>query len=95
MFKLPNFNNIKNIFQKSDRSTAEQKQETLRSLKHKRYRIDILFVFTLVVLLLTLYFCWGIVSDPASDCDRVKSAFEIIKAIITGLVGFLMGKAIA
>ena len=56
--------------------------------------MDILFIFTLVVLLLTLYFCWGMVNDPTANSDRVKSAFEIIKAIITGLIGFLMGKAI-
>ena len=95
MLNLIKLNFLKKLFKIGDRSNAEREQETLRNLKHQRYRIDILFVFTLVVLLLTLYFCWGIVSDPASDCDRVKSAFEIIKAIITGLVGFVMGKAIA
>ena len=85
---------LKKLFNKSDRFSTKQELETLRNLKHQRYRMDILFIFTLVVLLLTLYFCWGIVNDPAANSDRVKYALEIIKAIVTGLIGFLMGKAL-
>ena len=88
--------NLKNIFKQGDNKISEKKkeQENLRNLSHQRYRADILFIFTLFVLTISLYFCWGIVTDPASNPDNVKSAFALIVAIVSGLVGFITGKAI-
>ena len=61
----------------------------------KNYRSDILFIFTLFVLTITLYFCWGIIINPDSNPDSVKSAFSLIVTIVTSLLGFVTGKAIS
>ncbi len=60
----------------------------------QNYRIDILLIFTLFTLTITLYFCWGIVHDPESNPEIIESAFSLIVAIVIGLVGFVTGKAI-
>ena len=91
-----NFKSLDKLFRPSKQNTSElqKEQENLRNLVHQRYRADILFIFTLFVLTISLYFCWGIVTDPASNPDNVKSAFALIVAIVSGLVGFITGKAI-
>ncbi|MEL7405811.1 MAG: hypothetical protein AAFN00_02420 [Cyanobacteria bacterium J06558_2] len=44
---------------------------------------------------ITLCLCWGIVINPESDPEIVKSAFALIGTIIAGLVGFVTLKAIS
>ena len=87
--------NLKNIFKLSPKTISQQEKENLRNQSHQRYRTDILFVFTLFTLTITLYFCWGIVNNPASNPENVKSAFSLIVAIVSGLVGFVTGKAVS
>ena len=89
------FRKLKDIFQQGDRPNSQQETENLRQLTHKRYRTNILFVFTLFTLTITLYFCWGIVINPESNPENVKSAFALIVAIVSGLVGFVTGKAVS
>lgn len=86
--------NLKRIFQRGQPTISDQEQQNLRNLTHQRYRTDILFMFTLFTLTITLYFCWGIVNNPQSNPENVKSAFSLIVAIVSGLVGFVTGKAI-
>ena len=74
-------------------SQKEKLNSTHRTSQN--YRSDILFVFTLFVLTITLYFCWGIIINPDSNPDNVKSAFSLIVAIVSGLLGFVTGKAIS
>ena len=85
---------LKNIFKKGNRAISNQEKENLRNFSHQNYRTDILFVFTLFTLTITLYFCWGIVNNSESNPENVKSAFSLITAIVSGLVGFVTGKAI-
>ncbi|MEM8717727.1 MAG: hypothetical protein AAGE84_00255 [Cyanobacteria bacterium P01_G01_bin.39] len=89
-----NLRRLKPIFRQGDRTIAPQEQERLRNSSHQRYRTDILFVFTIFTLTFTLYFCWGIVNNPESNPENVKSAFALILAIVSGLVGFVTGKAV-
>lgn len=89
-----NLKNLKNIFQRRQKTISPQKKENLRRQSHQRYRTDILFIFTLFTLTITLYFCWGIVNNPESNPDNVKSAFALITSIVSGLVGFVTGKAV-
>ena len=90
-----NLKKLKNIFKRRQPTISDQEQQNLRNLTHQRYRTDILFVFTLFTLTITLYFCWGIVNNPQSNPENVKSAFSLIVAIISGLVGFVTGKAVS
>ena len=94
MFKQLNWETLKNIFQRSKRPKKNVHQ-TDKKFIYQNYRSDILFVFTLFVLTITLYFCWGIIINPDSNPDNVKSAFSIIVAIVSGLLGFVTGKAIS
>ena len=94
MLYFINLNSLKNIFQRGQKTISAKEQQNLRNLTHQRYRTDILFVFTLFTLTITLYFCWGIVTNPTSNPENVKSAFSLIVAIVSGLVGFVTGKAI-
>ena len=89
-----NLKHLKNLFQRRQKTISPQKRENLRSQSHQRYRTDILFIFTLFTLTITLYFCWGIVNNPQSNPDNVKSAFALITSIVSGLVGFVTGKAV-
>ena len=90
-----NLKKLKNIFKRRQPTISDQEQQNLRNLTHQRYRTDILFVFTLFTLTITLYFCWGIVNNPQSNPENVKSAFSLIVAIVSGLVGLVTGKAIS
>lgn len=90
-----NLKKLKNIFKRRQPTISDQEQQNLRNLTHQRYRTDILFVFTLFTLTITLYFCWGIVNNPVSNPDNVKSAFALITSIVSGLVGFVTGKAVS
>ena len=95
MLDFINLRNLKNIFKRRQKTISKKEQQNLRNLTHQRYRTDILFVFTLFTLTITLYFCWGIVNNPASNPENVKSAFSLIVAIVSSLVGFVTGKAIS
>ena len=86
--------NFKDFFSRKPNSAYSQQKENLRNQVHQRYRTDTLFVFTLLTLTITLYFCWGIVINPASSPENIKSAFALIVAIVSGLVGFATGKAV-
>ena len=96
MLYLINFKGLSKLFRPSKQNTSElqKEKENIRKIAHQRYRTNILFIFTLFVLTITLYFCWGIVNNPESNPDNVKSAFALITAIVSGLVGFVTGKAI-
>ena len=94
MLYFINMNNLKTLFRRGQSTISDQEQQNLRNQTHQRYRIDILFLFTLFTLTITLYFCWGIVNNPESNPEIVKSAFSLIVAIVSGLVGFVTGKAI-
>lgn len=89
-----NWKNLKNIFHQS-KGSKKTISQTDKKLMYQNYRSDILFVFTLFVLTITLYFCWGIITDPKSKPENVKSAFSLIVAIVSGLLGFVTGKAIS
>ncbi|MDJ0730305.1 MAG: hypothetical protein QNJ33_09980 [Crocosphaera sp.] len=89
-----NWKKLKNIFQRFKRSQTPLSQ-TDNNLIHQNYRSDILFIFTLFVLTITLYFCWGIINNPDANPENVKSAFSLIVAIVSGLLGFVTGKAIS
>ena len=95
MLYFINLNNLKNLFRRGQPTISEKEQQNLFNLTHQRYRTDILFLFTLFTLTITLYFCWGIVNNPESNPDNVKSAFALITSIVSGLVGFVTGKAIS
>ena len=82
------------IFQQGDRRKSQQKKDNSSNNSHQSYHIDILLVFAIVNLSISLYFCWGIVINPESDADNVKFAFALITSIVSGLVGFVTGKAI-
>ena len=92
-----NFLGFKQLFQPSSHTDSDlaQEQENIRNTVHQRYRTNILFIFTLFTLTLTLYFCWGIVMNPESNPDRIKFAFTLITAIVSGLVGFITGRAVS
>ncbi|MGK7885951.1 MAG: hypothetical protein AB4057_15175 [Crocosphaera sp.] len=88
-------NKISNLV-KSFRKTMSQKEKPNSTHRtSQNYRSDILLVFTLFVLTITLYFCWGIIINPDSNADNVKSAFSLIVAIVSGLLGFVTGKSIS
>lgn len=89
-----NLKNLKNTFKRRQKTVSPQRKENFRSQSHQRYHTDILFIFTLFTLTITLYFCWGIVNNPESNPDNVKSAFALITSIVSGLVGFVTGKAV-
>ena len=82
---------LKNFLKKNNR---EKTPETCNNKSHRNYRINILFVFTLFTLTISLYFGWGIINNPQSNPDSVKFAFTLISSIVSGLVGFVTGKAI-
>ncbi len=85
---------FKDFFSRKPNSTSSQQKENLRNQAHQRHRTDTLFIFTLLTLSITLYFCWGIVINPVSSPENIKSAFALIIAIVSGLVGFVTGKAV-
>ena len=91
------FKGLNKLFRllKNNASELHKEKENLPNQTHQRYRTDILFVFTLFTLTITLYFCWGIVNNPESNPENVKSAFSLIVAIVSGLVGFVTGKAVS
>ena len=95
MIYFINLKNLKNIFKQRQKAISKKEQQNLHNLSHQHYRTDILFVFTLFTLTITLYFCWGIVNNPVSNPDNVKSAFALITSIVSGLVGFVTGKAVS
>ena len=95
MLNFIDLRNLKNIFKRRQKTISKKEQQNLRNQIHQRYRTNILFVFTLFTLTITLHFCWGIVHDPASNPEKVKSAFSLIVSIVSGVVGFVTGKAVS
>ena len=90
-----NFLGFKRLFSRSSHTDSDlaKEQQNIHNAVHQRYRTNILFAFTLFTLTLTLYFSWGIVMNPKSNPDIIKLAFTLITAIVSGLVGFVTGKA--
>ena len=88
------FRNLKNFFKQNAPKKTQTKLETCNNKSHQNYRINVLFVFTLFTLTISLYFGWGIINNPQSNPDSVKFAFTLISSIVSGLVGFVTGKAI-
>ena len=88
---------FKQMFKRSNNTNTDlaKEQENIRNTVHQRYRTNILFAFTLFTLTLTLCFCWEIVNNPDSNPERIKFAFTLITAIVSGLVGFITGKAVS
>lgn len=97
MIYLINFQAFKQIFKRSNNTNSNlaQEQENIRNTVHQRYRTNILFAFTLFTLTLTLCCCWSIVNNPQSNPETIKFAFTLITAIVSGLVGFITGKAVS
>lgn len=91
------FTGFKRLFKRSNNTDTDlaQEQENIRNAVHQRYRTNILFAFTLFTLTLTLCFCWGVVNNPESNPEKIKFAFTLITAIVSGLIGFITGKAIS
>lgn len=85
---------LKNYFTKNNREKTQIKPESCNNKRQQYYRINILFVFTLFTLTLSLYFGWSIIDNPQSSPDSVKFAFTLISSVVSGLVGFVTGKAI-
>lgn len=88
------FRNLKNFFKKDAPKKTQTKPVNCNNKRQQNYRINVLFVFTLFTLTISLYFGWGIINNPQSSPDSVKFAFTLISSIVSGLVGFLTGKAI-
>lgn len=86
---------LKQLWRKFNNADANTtKEQNVRNAVHQRYRTNILFAFTLFILTITLYFCWGILMNPASTPEIMKFADTLITAIVGGLVGFVTGKAV-
>lgn len=88
-------NKISNLVKRFRKTMSQKEKPNSIHRIPKNYRSDILFIFTLFVLTITLYFCWGIINNPESNPENVKSAFSLIVAIVSGLLGFVTGKAIS
>lgn len=96
MRNLIDFIGIKRIINRLRRNNSPLKQDhqEIRDKVHKRYRTNILFAFTLLALGITFCFCWQIIANPQSNPDTIKSAFALVTAIVSGLIGFVTGKAV-
>ena len=96
MLNSINFIGIKRIISRLKRTDSNLKQNSqkIRDQVHKRYRTNILFAFTLLALGITFCFCWQIIANPESNPDTIKSAFTLVTAIVSGLIGFVTGKAV-
>jgi len=96
MRNLIDLRRIKSIVRRlkgTDSPLKQNRQEILDKV-HKRYRINILFAFTLFAISITFCFCWEIIVNPESSPDTIKSAFTLVTAIVSGLIGFVTGKAV-
>ena len=83
LFKIFSAFKSKNTRQKIDRQP------------NKNDRSKTLFIiFTLCLLTITTVNCWQVINNPQSDPDAVKSAFILNTTIVSGLIGFVTGKAI-
>ena len=96
MLNSINFIGIKRIISRLTKTNLHSKRnrQEIRDQVHKRYRTNILFAFTLLTLGITFCFCWQIIANPESNPDTIKSAFTLVTAIFSGLIGFVTGKAV-
>lgn len=96
MLNLVNLREIKDIISRLKKTALHSRKDNqeIRDQVHKRYRTNILFAFTLLAISITFCFCWQIIANPESSPDTIKSAFTLVTAIVSGLIGFVTGKAV-
>ena len=87
---------LKRIFSLFKKSSNNQNDRQARRNKqiNRNDRSNGLLFFALLILTINVVSCWGVITDPQSNPDVVKSAFTLNTTIVSSLIGFVTGKAI-
>jgi hypothetical protein len=67
-------------------------QETTEDAMHRRWKDKILFVFGIGCLALLFLTCLGILSFGNQSVDEKKMWLSVLISLVTGMVGFVIGK---
>ena len=86
---------ILSLFQKGSGNNQHDRQATRNQQINRDDRSNGLLFFALLILTINVVSCWGVITDPQSNPDAVKSAFTLNTTIVSSLIGFVTGKAIS
>ena len=62
---------------------------------HRRWRLNIIILMTIISLGLVFYLCFLTLNDPTASINDKRWATAFVSSIVTGSIGFLTGKAVS
>ena len=89
------FKSLLSVFNKSSRNHQSDRQAKRNQQINRDDRSNVLFYFTLFIITIAIVVCCKVIVDPLSNPDVVKLAFTFLTVIVSSLVSFVTGKAIA
>ena len=84
------FKSLVSVFSKGSRNHQGDRQASQNQKVNKNDRSNGLLFFALLILTINVVSCWGVITDPQSNPDAVKSAFTLNTTIVSSLIGLVI-----